>query len=147
MPDADKETRYFSKDSLLEWRCKYCPQTYDLNGGTKIITTHLTTGSPNKPGHGLEPESARIERVKNSQVAIDTAIVQAAEHPKKRRKIGDGTGESLDPNVVEILWVNVLAACSLTFRLYGIPQFRSFLTYLNPDIDVWFTPSHSTIKI
>ena len=25
MPDADKETRYFSKDGLLECYCKYCP--------------------------------------------------------------------------------------------------------------------------
>ncbi len=66
MPDVDKETRYFSKDGLLEWRYKYYPQTYDLNSDTKVITIHLIIGSPNKPGHRLEPESIRIERAKNS---------------------------------------------------------------------------------
>src|SRR6266516_4508936 len=47
---------------------------------------------------------------------------------------------------MEILWVNVLAACSLAFRLSGNKQFRTFLEYLNPDIEVWFPPSHSVIQ-
>ena len=37
MPDEDRETRYYSKTTAaLEWRCKYCAQSYALSGGTDI---------------------------------------------------------------------------------------------------------------
>ena len=66
MPDTDKETRYYGKNNILEQRCRYCPQTYELNGGTYIITQYLTTGTLNKGGHRLKPLSTRIKRAKNS---------------------------------------------------------------------------------
>jgi hypothetical protein len=67
-------------------------------------------------------------------------------NPHKRRRVGDGEGVSIQPNVLKILWVNVLAACSLALRLVSVPQFRAFLSYLNSDIDTWLPSSHNTIR-
>jgi hypothetical protein len=62
---------------------------------------------------------------------------QAEEYPYKRRREGDSSGGgSINPRVLEILWVHVLAACSLALRLIAVPPFRAFLAYLNSDIDV-----------
>jgi hypothetical protein len=42
MPDVDPETKYWSKiNGQLEWRCKYCPKRYALNGGTRCMKSHL----------------------------------------------------------------------------------------------------------
>jgi len=137
MPDEDRETRYVNKKTgNPEWRCKYCPKVYELSGRTTIITKHLTTGDTQDPGHRLKPESARQARARNSQQAINVAIKSSADNPRKRRNLGGpGSRTSLDGGVVEVLWVYVLVVCSLAFRLSSVPEFRSFLTYLNPDID------------
>jgi len=41
MPDDDRNTLYKDTEGRIEWRCRYCPQKYLLNGGTSIITNHL----------------------------------------------------------------------------------------------------------
>ena len=42
MPNEDPDTKYYNtRKGSLEWRCKYCPKTYALNGGTKILKAHL----------------------------------------------------------------------------------------------------------
>ena len=62
IPDEDRETRYYNKTTTaLEWRCKYCAQSYTLSSGTNIITKHLTS----QKGHGIERNSLRDKRVKN----------------------------------------------------------------------------------
>ena len=40
MPDEGRETRYYNQTTAtLEWRCKYCAQSYALRGGTNILTS------------------------------------------------------------------------------------------------------------
>lgn len=40
MPDEGRETRYYNQTTTaLEWRCKYCAQSYALSGGTNILTS------------------------------------------------------------------------------------------------------------
>ena len=68
----------------------------------------------------------------------------ASRHPKRRRKLGPGDADTLDPSILKVLWVNVLSACSLALRLVCVPEFRVFLAYLNSDINVWL-PSSSTM--
>jgi hypothetical protein len=69
MPDKDRETRYFNKKTgNLEWRCRYCPKVYDLNGGSTIISNHLT-GPVLKHGHELPRESVRDIKARNQIVA------------------------------------------------------------------------------
>ena len=146
MIDADRETRYINAvTGAIEWRCKYCPKVYDLNGGTAVITDHLVDG-PSKYGHSLERNSARDSRAKNQQASISAAMNQASENPRKRRRVADGEGASIDQGVLQILWVNVLASCSLALRLVSVPEFRAFLAYLNSDVDVWLPKSHHTIR-
>ncbi len=104
MIDEDRETKYYNEDNVLEWRYKYYTTKYALNGGTHAITVHLTTGTKQVLGHGLEAESLRLERAKNQQATIQAAMVQATEHPKKCRRIGDSSRESLNPNIIEVLY-------------------------------------------
>ena len=54
MPDEDPETKYYNrKTGSLEWRCKYCPKKYALNGGTRILKAHLCST------HGINDQSPR----------------------------------------------------------------------------------------
>jgi hypothetical protein len=146
MPDENPEKRYYDDDGELEWRCKYCPKTYALSGGTAVIMDHLCD-PPSEEGHGLERHAARDAQAKNQQTTIQSAMKQAEEYPYKRRRLGDSSGGgSIKPGVLEILWVNVLAACSLALRLTAVPQFRAFLAYLNSDIDVWLPKSHHSVR-
>lgn len=81
MVDPDPETRYFNTNTgALEWRCKYCPKVYDLNGGTAVITDHLTA-SVTRGAHNLERDSARDSHARNQQISIHTAIQNAATNP------------------------------------------------------------------
>ena len=98
MPDKDRETEYYSKDDKLEWRCKHCPTTYLLSGGTGNITGHLIEE------HGLEQHSTRDTQVKNTQKSITDVFAESEKHPHKRRKLYERQSrESLDSGVLEIL--------------------------------------------
>jgi hypothetical protein len=124
MPDDNPGTKYFNSDGRLEWRCQYypTPKTYLLSGDTGVISTHLIDS------YSLERTSARDKQVKNQQMSIQEALTDAAHRPQKRQRLYDRQSEeSLDGTVLEILWVSVLAACSLTLRLIYLPQVRAFL--------------------
>jgi hypothetical protein len=42
MLDEDREIQYIDIATRKpKWRCKYCPKTFKLSGGTSIITDHL----------------------------------------------------------------------------------------------------------
>jgi len=141
MPNRDREYEYFNRAGKAEWRCKYCPKTYLLSGGTAIISEHLNNR------HGIKRDGAQDSRAKNQQKSIKEAMEQSGQHPHKRRKLHHREkGDSLDGGVLEILWVSVIAACSLTFRLVCLDPFRAFLHYLNPDIDVWLPTSPTTVS-
>jgi hypothetical protein len=143
MLDEDRETRYYNKTTAaLEWRCKYCAQSYALSGGTDIITKHLTS----QKGHGIERNSLRDKRVKNQQATIVEAMQDAAAHPQKRRKMHESDGHTINPDMLEILWIQVVVACHFALRLVEIPQFRTFLSYLNKDIECWLPNSHKKIR-
>ena len=103
MPDVNPETRYYDDNGELEWRCKYCPKTYALSGGTAVIMDHLCD-PPSEEGHGLERHAARDAQAKNQQTTIQSAMKQAEEYPYKRRREGDSSGGgSINPGVLEIL--------------------------------------------
>lgn len=141
MPDADRETRYRTVDGRDEWRCRYCSHKYLIDGGTTIITTHLTSK------HGLHAESVRDQQVKNQQRTIDEAFREAENRPQKKRKLYyRANHEKINGTVLEILWVNVLVACSLAIRLLCLPQFRAFLQYLNADALAFLPTSENTIR-
>jgi hypothetical protein len=47
--------------------------------------------------------------------------------------------DSINPDMLEILWIQVVVACHFALRLVEIPQFRTFLLYLNKDIECWLS--------
>jgi len=122
MSNPDRETIYLNATGKLEWRCGGCPKVYLISGGTFVITQHLKT-------HGLEPTSNWEQQFRNQQITIDKAHTEVEQNPnQKRQKLFHCVkGNSLDPNVLEILWVYVLVACSLALQLICLSPFRAFL--------------------
>ncbi|CEJ92863.1 Putative Transposase-like protein [[Torrubiella] hemipterigena] len=145
MPDWDIETRYYSQRSgKEEWRCKYCDKTYSCSGGTAAPAKHLTDPPPD--GHGLPKGALRTAKVRSIRTIIEQARVTAEESARKRRRLNDQYGDSIEPDQLEVLYVRFVTACSLPFRLVECPEFRALLAYINSDIDTWLPNTHQTIK-
>ena len=82
MPDLDAETLYYHPTTgKLEWRCKYCPKRYALNGGTSIMKQHLQSA------YRILASSSRQERLIKRQRTIKEAITFGEKHPRKRQLI------------------------------------------------------------
>jgi hypothetical protein len=142
MPDLDIETKYYSTtNSQLEWRYKYCPKRYALNGGTRCMKSHLKTI------HNISEDSPREERAKKRQLSIEDALATGSANPQKRRclEILDPTNLYINPDQLEVLYIKFLVSCNLSLRLVESPAFRDLLTFLNKDIDIWLPDSHNTI--
>jgi hypothetical protein len=147
MVDKDPETRYRNKKGHLEWRCAYCPDgIYKIEAGTASITRHL--GDKHAVQKGA-PRDGII--VKNNQTSMEQALALAEGQIHKRRRlnpIGVTIPEhiELDGNVVEVLLVKLLSACSLPLRIVECQEFQDFVTYLNHDINQYLPRSHHTIR-
>ena len=127
IPDEDRDTLYISTEGKEEWRYRYCTKTYITSSGTRAPQEHLSKQ------HQIQRDSPRETQAINQQRSIVQAFREAERHPRKRRRLFEReTAESLDGNVVEILWVSVVVAYSLSLRLLTLPSFRAFLQYLNP---------------
>jgi hypothetical protein len=64
----------------------------------------------------------------------------------KKRKLTEETPieKALDGKVLESLFVRWIATDDQALRLVEHPEFRAFLTYLNSNVNVYLTNSHST---
>ncbi|OWT42367.1 BED zinc finger domain-containing protein [Pochonia chlamydosporia 170] len=145
MPDEDIETRYYNqRTGKEEWRCKYCEKTYSCSGGTAAPTKHLTDPPPD--GHGLPKGAPRSAKVRTIRTILEQARLTAEENVRKRRRLNNHYGDSVDPDRLEVLYVRFIAACSLPFRLVECAEFRALLCYVNADIDTWLPDTHQTIK-
>jgi hypothetical protein len=140
MPDPDIKRRYTNRAGKEEWRCKYCSKSYCTNGGTRIIQNHLQSS------HHLEESSSREILLKKRQVSIEDALTQAGESRVTRRRLTTG-GNSLNPDIVEVLFVKLTTTGNLPLQLVELPEFRDFLYYLNTDIDSWLPKTHHTVKV
>jgi hypothetical protein len=82
MPDSDTESLYYHPTTgKLEWRCKYCPKRYTLNGGTRIMKLHLISA------HEISERSPRQQRIIKRQRTIEEAITCGENNSRKRRLI------------------------------------------------------------
>lgn len=145
MPDEEVETRYYNqRTGKEEWRCKHCNKTYSCSGGTAAPAKHLTDPPPD--GHGLLKGAPRTARVANIRTILEQSRLAAEDNPRKRRRLNDQPGESIDPDQLEGLYVRFITACSLPFRLIECPEFRALLTSLNADINTWLPDTHETIR-
>ncbi|KAK2926863.1 HAT, C-terminal dimerization domain [Fusarium oxysporum f. sp. vasinfectum] len=145
MPDEEVETRYYNqRTGKEEWRCKHCNKTYASSGGTAAPAKHLMDPPPD--GHGLLKGAPRTAKVTTIRTIIEQARVAAEENPRKRRRLNDQSGDSIEPDQLEALYVRFITACSLPFRLVECPEFRALLAYINNDIETWLPDTHDTVK-
>jgi hypothetical protein len=142
MPDSDPETKYFSQaNGRVEWRCKYCPKKYLLNGGTRCPKDHLRTI------HSIDETSPRDNKTRKRQLSMEDSVAMAKNHPQSRRRLsGEASGLSIDPDILEKLYINFLASCNQAFYLVESTAFRSLLSFLNEDVEVWLPNSANTIN-
>jgi hypothetical protein len=77
------------------------------------------------------------------QNSLQQAFEIAKKNPQKRRRLNL---ETIDQDVLEVLWVKAVAVCNLSFRLVECPEFRAFLIYLNSDITDVLAKNHSDVK-
>jgi hypothetical protein len=140
MPAPDTEYRYFGTTGKEEWRCKYCPKAYSINGGTRVIQRHLLEK------HKKTEKSSREDTSAKRQRSIEQALELSQNQSFKRRKLNTSSdGQSLDGSHLEVLYIKFLTACHLPLRLVQCPEFRDLLSYINSDIDTWLPTSHTTI--
>jgi hypothetical protein len=80
MPDLDTEALYYHPlIRKLEWRCKYCPKRYTVNGSICLIKQHLVVA------HDISERSPRQERLIKRQRTIEEANAFGERHPRKRQ--------------------------------------------------------------
>lgn len=149
MPDPDIGTKYYSNTSKLEWRCKYCSKRYTINGGTRLIKSHLHAD------HGISELSIRQERSVKRQISIQDALVTATSNPQKRRRLGGNLEETdfgtyidqaVNPDQLEVLLTALISECNLPLCLVESPSFRNLLVYLNRQVEPWLPEDHHTIR-
>ncbi|KJZ78143.1 hypothetical protein HIM_02181 [Hirsutella minnesotensis 3608] len=78
---------------------------------------HLTDPPPD--GHGLQRGAPRTAKVTNIRTILEQARVTAEESPRKRRRLNDQSGDSIDPDQLEVLYVRFITACSLPINEFN----------------------------
>ncbi|KAF4332994.1 ribonuclease H [Fusarium beomiforme] len=145
MPNEEIETRYYNqRTGKEEWRCKHCDRAYACSGGTAAPAKHLMEPPPD--GHGLPKGAPRTAKVTTIRTILEQARAAAEENPRKRRRFNDQSGDSIDPDQLEVLYVRFITACSLPFRLVECPESRALLAYVNNDVDTWLPDTHETLR-
>lgn len=103
------------------WRCKYCLQEYVERGGTAIIFQHLLGA------HEVlikTSQGAQKERIDSNIQDAFARVAQSGEH-KRRRLDSTITTQSLDPDVLERLYISWLTRCGIPFRMVEVLEFQT----------------------
>ncbi|KAJ6436023.1 transposase-like protein [Purpureocillium lavendulum] len=89
-------------------------------------------------GWTIKCDAPRSAKVTSIRTILEQARLSAEDNPRKRRRLNDQPGDSVDPDRLEAIYVRFIAACS--------PEFRALLVYLNTDVDTWLPDTHETVK-
>lgn len=140
--ETSRDTRITNSSGKTLWRCKLCHKEYLESGGTANISSHLIKA------HSVDIMSSQAAKVLSRQTSIKEAMARGQETSYKRRRLAEepDTGRTMDPAVLEHLYVRWITACSVPFRMVSREEFRAFLHYLNPEVDVWLPDSHTSIQ-
>ena len=77
---------------------------------------------------------------------MEDSVAMAKKHPHSRRRLSEeASGLSIDSDVLEKLYINFLTSSNQSFRLVECSAFRSLLSFLNEDVEVWL-PSANVIN-
>jgi hypothetical protein len=104
------------------WQCKYCFTILQEKGGTGHMITHLRE----KCKINLQTShEARIERYQQGiEESFRNVINQNPDY--KRRRLNTTTyTESVDPSILEDLYVKWITSCGVSFNMVGREEFRS----------------------
>jgi len=142
---TNMQTVFYNKEGAEVWPCRLCTEKgqtkeYVLSAGTGNIEKHL-----NKQ-HSIYEDSPMHKRLHAQQQSIQEAMDSAENNTAKKRKLTEETPKEkpLDGAVLEALYVRWIATDNKALRLVECPEFRAFLAYLNGNVNVWLTNSHST---
>ncbi|KAK2922697.1 hypothetical protein FoTM2_017550 [Fusarium oxysporum f. sp. vasinfectum] len=138
------------------------PRTVSTTSSTKPRTSWVFSHMPDEEGvlqllqniswtllltvTACQKEPREQRKVTTIRTIIEQARVAAEENPRKRRRLNDQSGDSIEPDQLEALYVRFITACSLPFRLVECPEFRALLAYINNDIETWLPDTHDTVK-
>jgi len=103
------------------WRCKYCQKEYSEAGGTTIIVAHLKE-------HKVNIVSSVIAQQTTIQSNIANAFRRAEQSATyKRRRLTPLEKQTLDPAVLEYLYVRWITSCRIAFRIVDQAEFRAYV--------------------
>jgi hypothetical protein len=105
MPNEDLNTKYYHLTTkVLEWRCRYCNQRYNLNSGTKVLMDYL------RKEHDVTDQSHKEILKGKRQLLIEESIANREQHPRLRRRLNTGEYSTIKGDPLEILLVRLLTA-------------------------------------
>ena len=140
----DMQEVFYNKDGVEIWPCRYCEKAgkkkeYIVSGGTNNISLHLKT-------HSVLENSPMETRLQQQQQSIQDAMNSAQYNTTKKRKLTEEilTEKPLDGATLESLFVRWVSTNNQALRLVESLEFRSFLTYLNSNVNVYLANSHAT---
>ena len=122
------------------WRCKYCRKEYQETSGTAVVTTHLSDA------HAIAITSMQAMKTLSRQSNISEAF-QRGQGDYKRRCLSTVDTQTLDPAVLEHLYIRWIVSCGVSFRMASREEFRTLLQYLNPEVNNWLPHSTTTIQL
>lgn len=146
MKEEDGIQAVFLEKDKEVWPCRHCAKKgkkklYLISAGTLNIERHLVRE------HSIVEQTPSEKRAADQQSSIEEAMKLADQNTQKRRRLTseDPLEKELDPHVLESLFTRFLATNNQSLHLVQCPEFRTFLTYLNSNVNVWLPSSHSTI--
>ena len=141
----DMQTVFFNSEGIEVWPCRYCAKSgkhkeYLVSAGTTNIEKYL-----NKQ-HSVYENSPMEKRLQEQQQSIHDAMLSAEFNTSKKRKLTEVILDEkvLDGATIEALFVLWIAGDDQALQVVECPEFRTFLTYLNSNINVYLTNTHST---
>ena len=102
------------------WRCAYCTQVYTESGGTKNARAHL------RSKHSRQIKTTHDVRIGGYQEHIDMSEfhVNARNLEHRRRRLENETDtNSINPAVLEDLYVTWITSCGIPFEMVTRDEF------------------------
>lgn len=120
---------YFPRTTIVRdnrkrsiWRCAYCTQVYMESGGTKNARAHLRSKHSRqiKTTHDVRIGGYQ-ERINMSEFRVNTQNIEY-----KRRRLDNTTDtNSINPAVLEDLYVAWITSCGIPFEMVTREEFRA----------------------
>lgn len=133
--------QFLNNQGKAVWRCKFCLKEYLESTGSRAVVFHL------EQCHQIVIQSTSANKTLSRQADITQAFQQTSGYKRRNLVLNSKGNEALDGDIVEILYIKWITACSIAFRMVEIEEFRALLLHLNPAVDNFLPSSHTTIQL